>query len=124
MTSEDTPPDFGLVTPLAVPPDSRVPEGLADGSSPEEYDRYFRILRDRPGLPEWTRHCLRVEAELVADLDRSSLPREERGRVLEGLLAIYRVTLEHWVAAAEAAEARDSEARQDGEAGEDSGAAR
>jgi len=111
LSSEDTPPDFGLVTPLAVPPDSRVPEALADGSSPEEYDRYFRILRDRPGLPEWTRHCLRVEAELVADLDRSSLPREERGRVLEGLLAIYRVTLEHWVAAAESAEAgRDSEA--------------
>jgi hypothetical protein len=116
LTSEDTPPDFGLVAPLAVPPDSRVPEGLADGSSPEEYDRYFRILRDRPGLPEWTRHCLRVEAELVADLDRSSLPREERGRVLEGLLAIYRVTLERWVDAAETAEARrDSD---------DSGAAR
>lgn len=122
MTSEDTPPDFGLVTPLAVPPDSRVPEGLAAGSSPEEYDRYFRILRERPGLPEWTRHCLRVEAELVADLDRSSLSREEQGRVLEGLLAIYRVTLEHWLAVAEAADVRrDSDAQQDSG---DSGAAR
>ncbi len=112
------------MTPLAVPPDSRVPEGLATGSSPEEYDRYFRILRDRPGLPEWTRHCLRVEAELVADLDQSSLPREERGRVLEGLLAIYRVTLEHWVAAAEAAEVERNGEGGDRRGSEGPGAAR
>jgi hypothetical protein len=112
VTSEETPPDFGLVSPLAVPPDSRVPEGLPDGSSTEEYDRYFRILRDRPGLPDWTRHCLRVEAELVTDLDRSSLPPEDRERVLEGLLGIYRVTLEHWLAASDTAEARrDGEPR-------------
>lgn len=104
MTSEDTPPDFGLVSPLAVPPDSRVPEGISEGSDPEEYDRYFRILRDQPGLPDWTRHCLRLEADLVADLDRSGLPAEDQGRVLEGLLAIYRVTLERWLAAAELAE--------------------
>jgi hypothetical protein len=104
VTTEDTPPDFGLVSPLAVPPDSKVPDGLGEGSSPDEYDRYFRIRRDQPGLLDWTRHCLRVELELVSDLERSGLPPEDQSRVLEGLLAIYRVTLERWLAAAELTE--------------------
>jgi len=104
VTTEDVPLDFGLVSPLAVPPDSEVPDGLSEESSPEEYDRYFRIRRDRPGLLDWTRHCLRIETELVSDLDQSGLSAEDQGRVLEGLLAIYRVTLERWLAAAELAE--------------------
>ncbi|MEO3780391.1 hypothetical protein ABGB16_26970 [Micromonospora sp. B11E3] len=100
MDPDDAALDYGLVSPLAVPADSRVPDGLTEGSGPAEYDRYFRIVRDHPGLPDWTRGCLRVAAELVADLERSSLPAEDRVRVLEGLLAIQRVTLERWVAAA------------------------
>ncbi|MFG1951381.1 hypothetical protein [Micromonospora sp. NPDC048830] len=100
MDPDDATLDYGLVSPLAVPADSRVPDGLTEGSGPAEYDRYFRIVRDHPGLPDWTRGCLRVAAELVADLERSSLPAEDRVRVLEGLLAIQRVTLERWVAAA------------------------
>lgn len=94
-------PDFGLISPLAVPPDSHVPEGLTEGSSPEEYDRYFRIVREQTGLLDWTRSCLQVEARLRADLERSGLSTEDRGRVLEGLLAIHRVTLERWLAAAD-----------------------
>lgn len=102
VPDEEVAPDYGLITPLAVPPDSHVPDGLDDGSSPDEYDRYFRIVRDQPGLLDWTRSCLSVEARVRADLDRSGLPDEDRGRVLEGLLAIHRVTLERWLAAADA----------------------
>jgi hypothetical protein len=104
---EDAPPDYGLISPLAVPPESRVPEGLPEGSGPAEYDRYFRILRSHPGLVGWTRDCLRVEAELVADLERSGLPAEDRYRVLVGLLGIHRVTLERWLAAVETAESAE-----------------
>ncbi len=103
MAADEQPPDFGLVAPLAIPPESRVPDGLTEGSDEAEYDRYFRILRDDPGLLDWTRNCLRVEADLLDDLERSSLSAEEREKVLEGLLAIHRVTLERWLAAGETA---------------------
>lgn len=106
MAGDESAPDYGLISPLAIPPESRVPEGLTPGSSPEEYDRYFRILRDHPGLLGWTRDCLRVDAELLADLERSNLPIEDRYRVLTGLLAIHRVTLQRWLAAGEAAQRR------------------
>ena len=103
MTDDDVTPDYGLISPLAIPPHSRVPEGLTDGSSAEEYDRYFRIIREHPGLLEWTRDCLEVEARVREDLARSGLPSEDQGRVLGGLLDIHRVTLERWLAAGEAA---------------------
>jgi hypothetical protein len=103
VSQHDVTPDYGLISPLAMPPHSRVPEGLTDGSSAEEYDQYFRIVRQHPSLLEWTRTCLEVEAKVREDLDHSGLGAEDRGRVVEGLLDIHRVTLERWLAAGQAA---------------------
>jgi hypothetical protein len=40
---------------------------------------------------------------LLEDLERTSLSAEEKYQVLRGLLTVYGVTLERWVAAGEAA---------------------
>jgi hypothetical protein len=109
VAHDDVAPDYGLISPLAMSPDSRVPEGLTEGSSADEYDRYFRIIREHPGLLQWTRNCLDVEARVRDDLDHSGLSAEDRGRVLEGLLDIHRVTLERWLAAGQAAAVRTAQ---------------
>jgi hypothetical protein len=95
--------DYGLVSPLGLPVDARLPERMLAGSDSREYDLYFRITRDNPGLESWTRDCLRVQAEIVADLERSSLPADVRCDVLRGLLSIQGATLERWVTAVAAA---------------------
>lgn len=96
-------PDYGLISPLAIPPDSKVPDPATGTSTGTEYDLYFRIVRDDPSLVGWSRTCLRIDQELRSDLDRTGLSAEEKYRIVEGLLAVHRVTLERWVAAAEAA---------------------
>lgn len=96
-------PDYGLISPLAIPPDSKVPDPATGTSTGTEYDLYFRIIRDDPSLVGWSRTCLRIDHELRSDLDRTDLSAEEKYRIVEGLLAVHRVTLERWVAAAEAA---------------------
>jgi hypothetical protein len=98
---DEVPLDFGLISPLAIPPDSKVPDPEKGTSGDAEYDLYFRITRDDPSLVAWSRTCLRIDDELRSDLDRSRLSAEEKYRILEGLLAVHRVTLERWVAAAE-----------------------
>ena len=103
MMDEEAPLDHGLIAPLALPPDSKVPGGEAEGSNEEEYDLYFRIVRADPGLLEWSRTCTRIDRELLEDLDGTSLSGEEKYRVLQGLVTVYGVTLERWVAAADAA---------------------
>jgi len=103
MTEEETALDYGLVAPLALPPDSKIPDGEAEGSNEEEYDLYFRIVRDDPGLLQWTRTCVRIDRELLEDLERTSLSPEEKYRILQGLVTVYGTTLERWVAAGEAA---------------------
>lgn len=100
---DEVPPDFGLIAPLAIPPDSKVPDPETGSSTPDEYDVYFRITRDDPSLLAWSKTCLRVDQELRSDLDRSSLSLDEKTKILEALLAVHRVTLERWVAAAERA---------------------
>jgi hypothetical protein len=100
---DEVPPDFGLIAPLAIPPDSKVPDPETGASTPDEYDVYFRIVRDDPSLLAWSRTCLRIDEELRSDLDRSSLSATDRAQILEALLAVHRVTLERWVAAAERA---------------------
>jgi hypothetical protein len=95
--------DHGLIAPLALPPDSKVPDPETGASNDAEYDLYFRIVRDDPSLLEWSRTCTRIERELLDDLDRTSLSGEEKYRVLHGLVTVYRVTLERWVAAADSA---------------------
>jgi len=102
---DSAPLDYGLVSPLGLPVDARVPERVRGGSDSDEYDLYFRITRDNPGLETWTRECLRVQAELVADLERSSLPADVRCDVLRGVISIQRATLERWVDAVASAAA-------------------
>ena len=99
----DEAPDYGLVSPLALPPDSKVPDPHTGGSTDAEYDLYFRIVRDDPGLLEWSRTCARIDRELLEDLERTSLSAEEKYRVLRGLVTVYGLTLERWVAAGDAA---------------------
>jgi hypothetical protein len=101
--TEDEALDYGLVAPLALPPDSKVPDPHTGGSTDAEYDLYFRIVRNDPGLLQWSRTCVRIERELTEDLERTSLSAEEKHRILQGLVSVYGVTLERWVAAAESA---------------------
>ena len=101
--TEGAEPDYGLVAPLGLPPESKAPDPKTGLSTEEEYDRYFRIVRDDPGLLGWSRTCTRIEGELMEDLERTSLTPEDKVRILQGLLAVYRVTLERWVAAGDAA---------------------
>lgn len=108
------PPDYGLVAPLALPPDSHVPDPATGASTSAEYDRYFRIVRDDPGLLPWTRTCLRINGELIEDLQATELPAEDRCRILRGLLTVQQVTLERWVAAGETAAERAARAEVEG----------
>jgi hypothetical protein len=101
--TEDEVLDYGLISPLALPPDAKVPDPQTGSSTEAEYDRYFRIVRENPGLLEWSRTCVRIDRELMADLERTSLSAEEKYKVLQGLNTVYGVTLERWVAAGEAA---------------------
>jgi hypothetical protein len=107
--TEDEGLDYGLVSPLALPPDSKVPDPHTGASTEAEYDLYFRIVRENPGLLEWSRTCVRVDRELTDDLERTSLSAEEKYKVLQGLVTVYGVTLARWVAAGEAALAQEAE---------------
>ena len=104
--------DHGLIAPLALPPDSKVPDPGTGASNDAEYDLYFRIVRDDPSLLGWSRTCTRIDGELMEDLERTSLSADEKVRVLQGLLAVYRVTLERWVTAGEAALAESGDAEE------------
>jgi hypothetical protein len=97
--------DHGLIEPLAIPPDSLVPDPATGTSNEVEYDLYFRVVREDPGLLAWTRSCLRIDGEMMADLHRTGLSAEDRCDILQGLLTVHRVTLERWVSIGEAVEA-------------------
>jgi hypothetical protein len=97
--------DHGLIEPLAIPPDSLVPDPATGTSNETEYDLYFRVIREDPGLLAWTRSCLRIDGELLEDLHRTGLSAEDRCDILQGLLTVHRVTLERWVTVGEAVEA-------------------
>jgi hypothetical protein len=101
--------DHGLIEPLAIPPDSLVPDPATGTTNEAEYDLYFRVIRADPGLLAWTRSCLRIDGELLEDLHRTGLSAEDRCDILQGLLAVHRVTLERWVTVGEAVEADRSE---------------
>jgi hypothetical protein len=101
--TEDEALDYGLISPLALPPDAKVPDPHTGSSTEAEYDLYFRIVRENPGLLEWSRTCVRIDRELLEDLERTSLSADEKYRILQGLVTVYGVTLRRWVAAGEAA---------------------
>lgn len=110
MTGEPPELDHGLIEPLAIPPDSLVPDPATGSSNEVEYDLYFRLVREDPGLLTWTRSCLRIDGELLADLGRTGLSAEDRCDILQGLLTVQRVTLERWVTVGEAVQSRREEA--------------
>jgi len=94
--------DYGLISPLSIPKTSSVPAPETRSSNTAEYDHYFRIIRHDSGLLDWSRTCLRVEGQLLEDLEQTSLSAEDKYRVLQGLLTVHHVTLERWVAVEEA----------------------
>ena len=107
MTANEHPaPDYGLVSPLSIPEGSKVPDPKTGVSGPEEYDLYFRILRDNRGLLAWSESCLRIGGALLDDLRDADLSAEDKLRILEGLVSVQRVTLERWVALGNAGDER------------------
>lgn len=90
-------PDSDLLQSLSIPAGSKVPDPGTGLSTPEEYDFYFRILRDSPGLLEWSRACLTIYDAQLQDLERTSLTLEEKLKIVQGILLVQRVTLEKWV---------------------------
>jgi hypothetical protein len=114
MTEEQPELDHGLIEPLAIPPDSLVPDPATGTSNEIEYDLYFRVIREDPGLLAWTRSCLRIDGELMEDLHRTKLSAEDRCDILQGLLTVHRVTLERWVNLGETVQADHA-----GQAGEE-----
>jgi hypothetical protein len=96
-SAADQPPDYGLITPITLPADGRMPDAATGVSSPAEYDGYFRLIRERSGLEAWSRSCLDVQRRIIADLDRTELSAEDRCDILAGCLVVLHTTLERWV---------------------------
>ena len=92
------PPDYGLISPITLPADARMPDAATGGSSQSEYDNYFRLVRERPGLVAWTQSCLDVQRRVLADLDATELSAEERFDIVAGCLVVLQGTLEQWLA--------------------------
>jgi hypothetical protein len=105
MDADDTPPDtvgdvlpdYGLIAPISVPADGRVPDAVTGTSSQEEYDRYFRLVRGQPELAQWSRSCLDVQRRVLGDLGGTELSAEDRYRILAGCLIVMHCTLEKWL---------------------------
>lgn len=95
--------DHGLVSPISIPPESRIPDPTSGSSTKEEYDLYFRIRRDNSGLVAWSQTCLDVQRRLLEDLQQTSLAAEDRCEILHGILVVQSLTLEKWITAGEEA---------------------
>lgn len=93
--------DYDLISPISIPPSSRIP---ADEASSNEYDVYFRIDRDDPSLLGWSRTCVQVGEALVDDLLLTGLTAEDRSDLLLGLVEVQRRTLQRWIALVEGSE--------------------
>lgn len=91
-------PDYGLVAPIGLPTDGRIPDAATGMSSHAEYDSYFRIVRERPDLARWSQSCLEVQRQLLADLAETELSTEDRNHILAGCLVVVHATLEKWLA--------------------------
>jgi hypothetical protein len=76
--------------------DSRIPGPDSGAATTEDYDRFFKLKRDATGLREWTTDCLSLSQRLLEDLDGAGLSERDQNRILEGLVVLYRATLERW----------------------------
>jgi len=100
-TAETQLADYGLITPITLPVDGRMPDAATGVSSKAEYDDYFRLIREDPDLEAWSRSCLDVQRRVLADLDLTELSAEDRCDILAGCLVVLHATLERWVGADE-----------------------
>ncbi|MFE6613316.1 hypothetical protein [Amycolatopsis sp. NPDC057786] len=99
-------PDFGLVTPVSLPADGRVPDSVTGAATAAEYDGYFRIAREAADLGEWTRSCLSTTGKLLDDLPSGGLTDSERADLMRGLVLVLQSTLERWLTVVETADGR------------------
>jgi len=106
MHDVTTPPSG--VDPVSLPATSAIPGGDAETCTEEDYDRYFGLARDAPGLLEWSRTCLSLQERVLGDLDDSLLSAEDKCQLLAGLVTVGQLTLQRWVAVAVAARAREA----------------
>lgn len=95
-------PDFGLVSPITLPAGAKVPDRVTGRSTPEEYDQYFRILREQQGLVNWSNTCVSVLQHLLDDLAASTLDPADERDILRGYLIVMQTTLMRWVKVMEA----------------------
>lgn len=99
-TPEPDPPadeDYGLVLPITLPAGEAIPDALSGRSTPEEYDRYFRIHRESHDLADWTKTCMTVSHELLDDLATTDLSPQDRTALLSGLVVAQAETLDRWL---------------------------
>ncbi|MFS1512055.1 hypothetical protein VQL36_06405 [Chengkuizengella sp. SCS-71B] len=89
--------DYGLIKPLSIPKNSKVPDLFSGRSSEEEYDLYFRLKRNNPDLIDWSKNCILLYEDQLHDLDGTSLEAIEKYEILKGWLNVFQVTLEKWV---------------------------
>jgi hypothetical protein len=89
--------DYGLIAPLAIPKDGKIPDAAAGPSGREEYDGYFRLRREDQELAQWSRSCLEVQRRLLGDLDATDLSAEDRCDIMAGWLMVMHCTLEKWL---------------------------
>jgi hypothetical protein len=96
-TGDDGVQDYGLISPISLPRDGRMPDTATGASGQAEYDTYFRVVRESPGLVEWSRSCLQVQRRVLTDLDATSLSPQERYDIIAGCLVVMQTTLEQWL---------------------------
>ncbi|WP_156623985.1 hypothetical protein [Mycobacterium sp. 852002-40037_SCH5390672] len=92
--------DYGLVAPISIPKEDGVPEEVDGVTRPLEYEEYFRLQRASIDLVEWTRTCIKVNYELIKDLDESSISESDKRDMLVGIIRVQNTTLLRWLAVA------------------------
>ncbi|MFC4076187.1 hypothetical protein [Salinithrix halophila] len=98
--------DYGLIQPLTIPPESKIPDPFHGNSTAEEYDQYFRLVRNSPDLANWSKACLGLYENHLRDLDMTSLDEADKYQILKGWINVFQVTLERWVQGYEIEEER------------------
>ncbi|KAA1018282.1 hypothetical protein FVA95_24010 [Pseudonocardia sp. EV170527-09] len=89
--------DHGLIEPISVPTNHRIPDPWTGTATPGEYDRYFRLARDDMDLAEWTRSCLDLNARITDDLEFTSLDENDKRAILIGLVTVQSITMSRWL---------------------------
>jgi hypothetical protein len=95
-----------LIAHLSIPEGSKIPDPSTGLSTPAEYDRYFGLCRDNPGLVDWSRMCVAIYEAQLDDLNTTTLKPEEKCEILKGIVLVQRLTIEKWIKAVEAAQDR------------------